>query len=64
MRTGIGRAFKTRLPFGKFSDTIVTTGPQRFYQNWGSGGRVLDHMGYCYAITGVSGVVNSRLYKF
>ena len=57
-RTGIERSFKTRPPFGKFSDLVVSPGPRQFSQNWGSGGIVLEYMGYCSTITGVSGVEN------
>ena len=51
-RTVIGRSFKTSPPFGKFSDSRVTPGPQRLSLNWGGSGRrhtwgiVLQSMGY------------------
>ena len=49
---GIGRAFKNRLPFGKFSDLRVTHVLRRFTQNWGIGGRGLAYMVYFFSSLG------------
>ena len=62
-KKGIGISYKTGPPFGTSSDPIVTPGPQRFSQNWGSDGRGLAHMGKFYTITGESGVVNTFPYR-